>query len=508
MTAGLNKAGPVLILAFWLAVLAWLAPSRVTLRGDDFGYVDSVVGTIQAHRWVSSDWLGPLNLPLTAISATCFAVTRNFYISTFGLSLLLALVNFILLGIYLKPTMQSDVTRWLVVLGLALSPVWLNKALEYTGLPLGLACTLAAWLSWRRGWLGAFFTCVIVGVLNRQSAVCLLAWPLVALVREWRERAQLDWKSLAGIVVTLGVALTASLAAPPTWAREIVSRQLPLEFSPGGLSASLALAFVVLAGWQAGWGALRGEALAPVWRMNLARPVIPILCMVLGTGLVLGRQTNILWETPGMERVSLLVLTGATVAGAWLNRWDRRPPAEVLVFLAGYVLLVSMRGRWWDYYFFEPVLALMVVPVGTPALPRRPGWWLGTLLMLGVASMIHFKLYLRELEAKTVAYERALRAGEVRVVELSDAPFGFLGWKLLAAARARPNAVSLIDFMKFVEGARARFDDGTITVNREGGRKSIHPSRERWVLPADYRDRPLPLDNAEWRDYIRGAPVR
>jgi len=508
MTVMENKSVPVLSLALWLAVLAWLAPSRVILQGDDFGYVDSVVSTVRTHRWMPSDWLEPLNLPLTAISASCFALSGNFYASTLGLNLLLAVVNFILLGAYLKPAVPSNLVRWGLVLGLALSPVWLHKALEFTGLPLGLACTLAAWVGWRRGWTGCFFACVIVGFLNRQSALCLLAWPLVALIRQWYTREPLNRAQLAGIVFTLGLALTLLLIAPPTWARELAGRQLSNGFSLAELMANLALAFVVLVGWQAVWKAFCGEPIEPVWRANLSRPFIPLLVMFLGTGLVLGFGAGISWEIPGAEGASLVVLTGAAMAGAWLNRWDRWPPAEVVVFIAGYVLLVSLRGRWWDYYFLEPMLALLWMPVETRVSPSRRMWGVGLLLVLGVTSAVGCKRDLREVEEKTVAYERALRTGELRLSELSDAPFGFLAWKLFATARARPDASALIDFMKYVEGSRARFAGGTITVNREGGRKSIHPSRERWTVPADLSDRPLPLDNKEWRNYIRGLPVR
>lgn len=510
MTAGVDKSGPVLVLLLWLAVLVWLTPPRVILRGDDFGYVDSVVRTVQAERLRASPWLEPFNLPLTLLSAISFVLTENFYVSTIGLNLALAVVNVILLSHFLKPAVPADRARWLIVLGLALSPVWLNKALEYTGVPLGLAFTLAAWLCWRRGWWISFFACVAVGVLNRQSSLCLLAWPLVTLIRQWRTRENVSRILPVGIVATLVVALAASLLAPPTWAREMVNRGLREGISPGGFAAHLALAFVFLAGWQAVWGCLRGEAPGPLWRMNLSRPALPLLCTLLGTGLVLGGWAELRWEAPGMERFSLLLLVGATMAGAWLNRWDRLPPVETLVFLSGYGVLVSLRTQWWDYYLFEPLLAVMGAPGALPASSARsvrwPGVWL--LLGLGVVSAMYGKFHLQELEAKTVAYERAWRAGELHVTELSDAPFGYLGWKLLAPGRARLDAVKLSDFLKFVEGARAKFDQGAFTVNREGGRKSIHPSRERWVLPADYVAPLLPLDNEEWRKYIRSAPVK
>lgn len=506
MTARLNNAGLIVALTIWLGVLAWLAPARLILRGDDFGYVESVADTIRAHHWVPSDWLEPINLPLTALSAACFALTGNFYVSTFGLILLLAVVNFILLGRYLEPALPSVQRRWLVVLGIVLSPVWLHKTLEFTGVPLAFTCTLLAWLSWRRGWWVGFFACVVVAALNRQSALCLLAWPLVALVRQRSTGGSQTRVWLAGIVFTVGVVFAVLLAGPSTWARELNGSRLLTAFSPGAFFRQVALAVVVLVGCQAAWGVLCGEAIGSVWRANLKRPFLPLLCMSVGAWLVIGQGAGVLWETPGLDRLSLFIFAGATLAGAWLNRWTKWPATETLVFLAGYVLLVSLRGRWWDYYFIEPALALIwgTPPVGQP----RSSWPAAGFLALGLAGAILFKQHLRDMTERTVAYELALRAGEVRVTELSDAPFGLLGWKLLPAARTRPDAAALIDFLKFVEGARARFRNGSFTVDREGGRKSLHPSRERWILPPDFSARPLPLDNAEWRNYLRGGAVR
>src|SRR5688572_8690643 len=79
----------------WVATLFWLFPSRVVPTGDDFGYLDSVVSTVRAQRVRVSDWLEPLNLPLPALSALCYAATGNFHASTFGLNLLLGVASFI-----------------------------------------------------------------------------------------------------------------------------------------------------------------------------------------------------------------------------------------------------------------------------------------------------------------------------------------------------------------------------------------------------------------------------
>ena len=100
-------------------------------------------------------------------------------------------------------------------------------------------------------------------------------------------------------------------------------------------------------------------------------------------------------------------------------------------------------------------------------------------------------------------YERALRAGEIRVEEMSEAPFGYLGWKLFDTAKARGiEGARLADFLKYVEGGRSGWRGGHLIIDREGLRRSIHPSREIWRLPAGWNDRPLPLNDEEWRHYL------
>jgi hypothetical protein len=490
----------VSVLLAWGAIVIWLAPFHVVPRGDDFGYLESVVDTVREQRWVASDWLEPLNLPLTVLSAISYSVTEKFYASTFGLNLLLAWVNLILLWLFLKPVIGSPARRWLLAFGLCLLAPWLNKAISYTGISLGIACTLIAWLSWRRASYCVFFASVLVGFLNRQSALCLLAFPLVGLVKEWLAYRTLNRKAALGIFLTLAIACAVLLTAPSTYAREIYH---PLaRFSLKNFSAQLALAFVVLASCNAAWGALSGIALKPILYANLARPILPLICMSLSAFIVYSGRYGLLWEAPGMDTYGLLVFVIGTTSGAWLNRWNTRFPAEVVLFVVGYAVIVSVRGSWWDYYFIEPALALLCIPRETAVSRITYASRISSLLALGVTSALPLKAHIVEAENKTVAYERALRAGELGIVELSDAPFGYLGWKLFTSAQKRPDATALSDFLKFVEGARAKFSQGTITVWRDGGRKSIHPSRVGWQLPADYIDRPFPLNNAEWKVYI------
>ncbi len=488
--------------AIFAVVVVALLPGRVIVRGDDFGYVESVVATLRQGRWRPSEWLEPFNLPLPLLSAGVQAVTGNFWLATMGVCAALAGLNLVLLRVWLRPT---DVVGEVAVLAVALFPVWLNKAVEFTGVPLGVALLLGALIAWRRGGRAWFFALVLLGVANRQNAVCLLALPAVALVRTWRTGRRIDWVLAAGSMIVVATTLALARWIPATFARDIAAARWREEFSVMALAANLALGVIVLAALHAGWAAWRGESLGAAWRENLARPAWPLVLTLAGAWIVLGEAVQLRCELPGAETAGPVIVVGATFIGAWFGRWRTWPPAEAVICALAYVGLVAWRGQWWDYYFLEPALVL-AWPRATPAgatVARRAPWFVAALLATAGVYAVVLGGYLRRAEAKTVAYENALRARTLAITEASDAPFGFLGWKLFSASRGRDGAhARLADFLKYVEGGRARWSEGTLTINREGARRSLHPSGEKWPLPPQWRDRPWPLTNAEWRVWL------
>ncbi len=495
--------GPAVgVAAIFGVVVAALLPGRVILRADDFGYVESVVATLQHSRWMPSDWLEPFNVPLPLLSAGMHAATGNFWLATLGVSAALAITNLILLRAWLRP---ADAAGEWAVLAIALFPVGLNKTVEFTGVPLGIALLLGALLAWRRGSRGWFFALVLLGVANRQSAVCLLALPAIALVRTGRRERRVDAVLLTGIGVVAGTALAMVLLLPATFARAVAAARWREEFSAMALLGNLALGAVMLAALRAGWAAWRGESLRAVCRENLARPALPLVFTLAGAWVVLGGGAELRCELPGAANVGPAFVVVATFFGAWFGRWRAWPPAEAGAFVVVYAALVAWRGQWWDYYFLEPalVLAWPAAAVTSDTGKRRPGWFAWTLLAASLGYAVALSGFLRRAEDKAVAYENALRVGTLSIREASDAPFGFLGWKLFAASRARGlEGARLADFLKYVEGGRAHWSAGALSVNRDGARRSLHPSGEKWALPADWRDRRLPLTNAEWRVWL------
>ena len=144
----------------------------------------------------------------------------------------------------------------------------------------------------------------------------------------------------------------------------------------------------------------------------------------------------------------------------------------------------------------------------TPAADSRR-WLLLSFAGVWLFYAVFIGGYLRRQERTLVGYELALRRGEVQVQEMSEAPFGYLGWKLFNTAKTRgADGARLADFLKYVEGGRSGWREGRLIVDREGGRKSIHPSREIWRLPETWRDRPFPLSDEEWRMFLNDEPTR
>jgi hypothetical protein len=94
----------------------------------------------------------------------------------------------------------------------------------------------------------------------------------------------------------------------------------------------------------------------------------------------------------------------------------------------------------------------------------------------------------------------------VAVTEISEAPFGFLGWKAFAAwrAAATPADQRLSDFLKLVEAGRSFYREGRVVVVPPAAeRRSLHPAGELRAWPAGRRAPRFPLTDAEWAAWLR-----
>lgn len=494
----------------WMPVIAAFAilwPHSVTLRGDDFGYVESVVATIRGEWLASSHWLEPFNFVLPVLSTAAYMLTGSFYIASYGVSGAIAIANFLLLWRWMRPALPPG---WFGDLGIAavtLTPVCLNKTVEFTGVPLGWTLTLAALLAWRARSSGWFFFAVVLGVLNRQSAVCLLALPAADLaIRWWRgERVETRWN--LALVLAVGAVACVVLATPVNFARTLTAQRLATAHLLG--SAEQALLGIGMAGGIAAiWAVLRGEAWLVVGRDVFKCPWPSLLWLSAGA-VTLTRGVDIACETPALSRISVLIVASGFLLSAALPRALSRITTEALAAAALYTVLVAWRGIWWDYYFCD--LALFLAFPRRVSVPVARGLSVsGALALTMVAVMWIIPLYwqIHWAEGSGRAYERALRAGRLTVTEISEAPFGLLGWKVFPALvqRCPKGEARLGDFVKFIEANRSTYRRGVVSILEAGPeRRSLHGSGELWALPVGYEPRQFPLDDAEWSRWLQSS---
>ena len=421
--------------ALVLAVVLWVVPKRVIVHGDDFGYIESVALTIQAGRLEQSDWLGPFNVVLPLIGAAIYKVAGSFWASTEGLLIALAAANFWLLRRWLAACDLRD--PWIVPL-IALFPTWMAKSVEFTGVPLSLFFLLAALLAWKGGRKGLFFGILLVAVANRQGLVCLLALPLAELVRRWVAERRMDGFLIAGGLVVATEMVLLEIVYPPTFAREVVAAGMRTDVWSVLFPANLVFGLIALNGIRTLWSWLKGESPREVLRENLARPAAPLA--VLAAGIVASRfgGAALAVETPGLNAFGALATVGLVFGGACLGRWRSFPAAETTLCVVIYAVLVALRGQWWDYYLLEPAVVLAAAGSRdtTPAADSRR-WLLLSFAGVWLFYAVFIGGYLRRQERTLVGYELALRRGEVQVQEMSEAPFGYLGWKLFNTAKTR-----------------------------------------------------------------------
>src|SRR3954464_4419718 len=83
--------------AMWM-----MQPARVIPFDDDFGYLRSVIETIQHQRPWTDDWLEPWAASLSCLAAGVFKITGSFKLATHGVLSLLAGLTFLGIGLVLS----------------------------------------------------------------------------------------------------------------------------------------------------------------------------------------------------------------------------------------------------------------------------------------------------------------------------------------------------------------------------------------------------------------------
>lgn len=533
--------------AYGLAIYAAL-PAGVVACNDDFGYLKSVVQTLQHGRPWTDDWLEPWSASLSVLAAGLYLLLGHFPLAVHGLLAGLAAVSFLGAATLFHARGLRPPATLAAAAGLLTFPVLLWKTLEFTGVALYLPCLLwALWAAERKRWL-LFGIAWAIAVASRQSAVAWLALPAVDLARH------AIWRSPPGVPGWRGPAVVLAFAAPwlallaggmnPSHAQVVRTGAILWRANTADGLAAVAAGLAVFA-LSAGIGAwaigLGDSGRLRTWSRALLLPGATLAVAVAAVDFrALLHWDVVSFGDPAGFFYGKLILAAA--AAGWVLVRIRLDPGPAVLAFASLVLL-GVRGDRYDYYFADIALAAFFclrAPAGAPPVPEPAparvahAAWARVVVGLGLLAAGSFharfghglKLTLDRAWALCSLYEHALRAGKIQPGELRDAPFGYLGWHLhpLAAASGGDN------FRRFAGlGRRAP----TVVWEIAPPSPSLTPAgtladethrlgsvgRHRFILrriaPAEAGDAlvlgprhvPFPLDAAEWTQLIAGPPL-
>jgi hypothetical protein len=544
------------LFAIFFFVFAW---QPGVLRSDDFGYLRSIVGTLELGRPYTYDWLAPYGAVLSSVCAALYRLTGNFYLSTYGFQAFCVLADFFLLHRLLAKR-ASPRTSAALALAFTTFPVFFAKAADFHGSISTLALFLAALLCFGSGRPLGFFLAAFLAFANRQSHIALLILPGWAAAERLRggSRGERVNGSKAGAGMNEAFAgwrtwltgfafLAAAAALHLRMNRTYAMANAVFAGSGSGRILSVTLAFLfgcfTAMAFLALCGAVFRSPIAAL-KANLERPVLPVAVSAALFGMSLVWPPNlIMTDTPMFGYAGWPQVNAAApwilLACAWFLDYRLLRPSPYLALIGGFILIASLRGLWWDYYFLE-ILALCLllaahpgVPDSAPASLSRAGAVAVSLMLLanlGYAYLLRVQMDKQKLSVSVM--EKLEREGKVSVDGMTGATFGYLGWKLFDYFLANEGRTfgELADFMGYVRRDRVvvethlpwrhRFkgdlpaaavllDSGVCSIGFATVRYRVADlhgpasgvsimGRPMTLDPARYPSRRFPIDNHEW----------
>lgn len=545
--------------AFAFGVCVYLMqPAGIVLIDDDFGYVRSVVETLQRGRPWSDEWLEPWSASLSVLTGLLYRLTGSFELAVHGMLALCATASF---GASVVLLLHRGLTRspaiFYSVLLLAF-PTLLWKAVQFTGMALYLPCLLLALVMVEKrkwGWFLAFWA---LALTTRQSAVVWGVLPLAGLWRCFQDRAGSQPREVERII---GVILASvGLFSVMTWGMNKTHSQLLLT------------------------DRLFQNVHWPTFVVTLSLGCVLLFCVTgLGTFIVSGRPGMHVRETVSWGRLMLACVIAIAIGTldprnriptdhrllsselGWIysnlavvvstGGWTLSSPRFHRGYLAGALgslFFVALRPQVWDYYFIDvAVFAFFAVtrasaigPTASTGTRSMRSLTAATMLLVGIQAI--FLIQLKGAVDKSFAlcrvHEEALRAGRIAPTEIGKAPFGFHGWYLHRwyaqhEGRTSPDIAGFHIYLRgsaivigktysaplhllptFQDRRPATVDqvvgvaiakhlwifEGRYYLLRPSDRPALSPGAE---LPEDYQPLHFPLNDGEWRALIE-SPLR
>lgn len=547
--------------AFILLVL----PAGVTAINDDFGYLRSVVETLQRDRLWTDDWLEPWAGGISGISALIFKLTGSFYLATNGLLAAAAALAF-WASARLLENRGLPLRRAMATAALLLTfPTFLWKSLEFTGVALYQAALLCALLAAERrrwGWFGLVW---LLALATRQSALTWIVLPAGSVVGPWRDRSE----SRSTAIWLMPVAVAAAGAAAflvlgrfmnqthaqamadsvfdhfVVHVREHVGVGRIAEISAVGMSVFLIAAG--LGGWALQpwpWARFR-----PAWGRGLIG--LGAAALVVRFGGLIAVEHDSFQGYLGMFYLGVLVLTGVV---GWAGATARAVSWPMAGCALASLAALCLRGAVWDYYLldialfgFFGIVSAKPAPVAAPGAAKGLAGWIAWTAVAALVTchtifILSFKVRFDRAHALIHLAEEGLRAGKLAPSELAFAPFGFQGWHLYPYYIAHEGQTSIN-----IAGFGGYIGTGVVAVG-QGYSRALHvfppfrhePPADRstligqvafrcgwlfrgefflmripveklappvWKLdPHDYHPQLFPLNDSEWRALIGRKP--
>lgn len=437
------------------------------VRMDDFGYLRSVGETLAAGWPRTDDWLEPYSALVSTAGALAYAVTGDFPLATWGLHALWSLAAFLIIRRCLRLRLEPGPAT-LLAFALTGLPMYAHKASEFSGNIPTLACALTAFLLYRARRWEWFFAAAFLAFCNRQNALALLALPGWEALRLAAGRnAQGTWgfrdPELRRILIG-GACFAAAAVAFHLTMNRTVAQELGIYagFGPARLMAiarTAAFGLCAVLAFLSAFSLLTGDSAAANLRANRSRPFIPAAATAFFFVVAyITRLPLFSFLTPLLGSLDRgFAMQYAAMAAIpclyWVLDWRQIRLDGPLLLALGFTAVSGLKGFWYDFYLVDVAVGALLYRLTRPH-AFAPGAFAKALTCCIIAAdffwALGYKVFSDKQRLSVHIYERLERAGRVAPADMTDATFGYGGWKLAGPFRDLRTREDLALFQGYV----------------------------------------------------------